>query len=75
MGIFNKFKDNVKKTWETINFITSRNSKNHGYPEHFVINDVNISDYTKIANEFNKFYVNLGPHLDDNICPPQHKSR
>ena len=71
---FDKFKNDIKKTWQTIKNITSRNSKSNDIPDYLKINGENISNPTIIASEFNKFYVNIGPSLANNIIPPPNKS-
>ena len=60
--LFNNHNNNIKKTWDNIRLIINNSPKNNILPK-FVINDNNIcvTNKTEIANEFNKFFTNIGP--------------
>ena len=61
------YKNDVKKTWNTIKqAIYSRRHKPK-YPEFFKANGVNIFDKTEIANEFNKYFINIGLELANSL--------
>ena len=59
-------KSDHSKSWKVIREITGMNTIK---PTHysFSINDCIVTDKQKIANEFNNFFVNIGPHLAANI--------
>ena len=52
-----KYKDFVKQTWE----------KN--LPEKLIVNGKNILGKKEVANEFNNFFVKVGPKLAEKIQP------
>ena len=64
---FEKYKSNMKKTWLTINEIINKSNRNSNVPDHLIINDSKVTDKKIIAEEFNKFFVNIGPQLSSNI--------
>ena len=45
---FKKFKDDIKKTWDTIKTILNKTKKTHEFPSLFLINGSYISDKKKI---------------------------
>ena len=59
-------KSDHSKSWKVIRGITGMNTSN---PKHFSfsINDCMVTDKQKIANEFNHFFVNIGPQMADNF--------
>ena len=65
--IFNKHKNDIKKTWSLIN----RNLKKQSTHE-FLINDKIISDPIIIANKFNQYFAHIGSTLDDKIPSAPH---
>ena len=71
---FDKFRNDIKKTWLTIKEILQKSNKTKSFPNSFMINNTNIRDPHVIANEFNKYFVNIGPNLAENILPPINKS-
>ena len=64
---FQKSKDNMKKTWQSINEIIGRN-KSKKQQESFKTeeNDI-IIDPERISDQFNNFFVDIGPKLASNI--------
>lgn len=67
----NLHKNNMKKTWQTLNNILGRN-KTDKPPSHFTDDDDNeIKDPVKIATKFNDFFTNIGPSLASKIPPPK----
>ena len=70
---FNMCKNDMKTTWKNINTILRRKNDKSSFPDFFK-NDINndITNPQNIAEEFNKFYVNIGPKLAQNI--PQQQS-
>lgn len=60
-------KNDMKKTWATINETLNRNKKTAEYPSEFLIDGKNISDPTIIANSFNDFFSNIGTKFSSDI--------
>ena len=67
-----RYRNNVKKTWDIIKeVIGSSTSISHTLPKRLIVNNVEICEKKLIADNFNKYFVNVGPNLAKNI----HKSR
>ena len=60
----------MKRTWCTINDIIGKTKKASDFPRYFLINGQQIDDNLTIAEEFNKFFVNVGPKLAESIQAP-----
>ena len=60
--IFNRHKNDIKKTWSLINETLNRNLKKQSTHE-FLINDEMISDPIIIANKFNQYFAHIGSTL------------
>ena len=60
---FSKNKENLRKTWQGIKEIINIKSKNYNSISCISENNVNITDPTKIANSFNKFYVSIADNI------------
>ena len=71
---FHTFKTDMKKTWSTINDIINKAKNTSQYPKEFTINNTSVSDVNCIANEFNKYFIEVGPKLSRNIESPRNKS-
>ena len=71
---FEKYKNDIKKTWSTIKLILNKNKKSTNFPSFFLINDQKITNENEIANNFNKFFTDIGPALSKNIKAPSSKS-
>jgi len=71
---FENFKDDVKKTWATINGILNRTKKKKAFPKQFFISGRCVSDVGEIANAFNNFFVDIGKSLTNNLVLPQDRS-
>ena len=71
---FEKYKSDIKNTWNTINDIMNKTKKNKSYPKEFLIHDNLVSDKNTIVDEFNKYFVEIGPKLSQNIRIPPGKS-
>jgi len=65
--MFTKFKNDIKKTWSTINEILSKTKKKKKFPEFFMHDENKVYDNLQIANHFNLFFTNIGPELANNI--------
>ena len=66
---FHRFKNDIKKTWDSINDIVNRTSEKQNLPNSFNINGEEISEPRRIADEFNEYFINLGPNLAEKINP------
>ena len=71
---FKKFKDDIKKMWDTIKTILNKTKKTHEFPSLFLINGSYISDKKKISDEFNNYFTNIGPNLASQIQLPNDSS-
>lgn len=70
---FDKFKNDIKKTWDTIKDIVNRTPKKQDLPDCFYIHGEEISEPVRIAKEFNDYFINLGVTLAEKINPPPDK--
>ena len=64
--LFVKNKNNLKKSWAIIKQVINKR-KNQIVFSKFKINNNIVTDEKIIANNFNKYFVNLGPSLAKNI--------
>ena len=71
---FENFKKDIKNTWRTIKQIIDKQANNKQFPKYFLIENATISDPMEIANKFNKYFIDVGPSLANNIIPPPDKS-
>lgn len=71
---FDKYKSDIKNTWSTINGILKKGNKNKQFPKQFEINGLSISNEKSIADEFNKYFINIGPNLTQNTDYPPNSS-
>ena len=63
---FNEFKVNSRKTWQTINELTSRKSEKESITS-LKVNNVSITNPTTLSNEFNNHFATIGSNLASNI--------
>ena len=63
----NKYKKDIKKTWQTINDIMHRKINSTSNPEYFEQNRIKIHDKRDIANGFNQYFTNIGQKLAEDI--------
>jgi hypothetical protein len=52
---FNKFHSDIKKTWQVIKEVISKEEKTENYPDYFIINDNYVSDPS---------HISMGNYLD-----------
>ena len=71
---FRKFKDDIKKTWDTIKLILNKNKKPQSLPDYFLVNGSRVTDEKVITEEFNKYFINIGVNLHDKIDAPNDSS-
>ena len=65
---FKKFRSNSKKTWELLNEVTGRVTDKIKIKE--IITEGNrITDPKAIANNFNKFFTNVGEKISKSVEP------
>ena len=70
---FENFKDDIKKTWSSINGILNKTSvnKKKDFPKFFIVRGEHLHDHKEIANEFNQYFATIGSNLSRNVIPPQ----
>jgi hypothetical protein len=71
---FYRFKGDIKKTWCTINDIINNKKRKDNFQEYFELNGNKITNKKEIADQFNTFFVNLGPNLAEQINYPPGRS-
>jgi hypothetical protein len=71
---FETCKSSMKDTWRNVNALLNRTSRKKDFPKQFQINDEYVSDPGLIANAFNKFFVEIGPSLADDIAAIEGKN-
>ena len=65
-----KYQNNIKKTWDIIKEVIGKTKlKSNILPRRLIINSIETYDKKIIANEFNNYFVNVGPNLASNIPP------
>ena len=70
---FEKFKNDIKNTWKTISELINKSKGNKVPIKKIIVDDTPITDKAKIANEFNQFFVNIGPNLASKISTTNKK--
>lgn len=66
-NLFQKYKNDCKKTWGTIKSIINKGKTSSNFPSYFLINNNKISDPKEIAEGFNSFFTGIGPKLSNEI--------
>ena len=65
-NLFDKYKGDLSNTWKT--YSTLMNKSNHeGICSEFRVDDKPLTDPKSIANEFCKYFTEIGKHLAENI--------
>ena len=64
---FTRYKEVIKKTWETINDVMNKSKIQSKFQSYFNINGTKLTNKKDIATEFNKFFINIGPKLASEI--------
>ena len=76
MRTFALYKNDIKLTWSVIKDTLQK--KLHSAPSNkFILNNVTITDPGKIANEFKRYFINIGRSLSDHSSQdylPQHNN-
>ena len=65
--LFDEFKSDARKTWDTIRQIIDNNRNKFEFPKCFHINRLRVTNNKDIANKFNEFFVNIGSKLANSI--------
>ena len=65
-NIFNKHTSDSRKTWQTINELTSRKSGKMSVTS-LKVNGLTITNPLELSNEFNNHFANIGPKLASEI--------
>ena len=65
MNIFSNFKNNTKKIWETINELQAKSKSKQKYE--LEINGMKVTNPKEVSEEFNKFYTNIAPKLNNSL--------
>ena len=68
---FDNTKNDMKATWKNINYLLGRNKSKSSFPDYFNHENTIINSPEQIAENFNLFYVNIGPKLADKIPSSQ----
>ena len=66
-NLFDEFKSDARKTWDTIRQIIDNNRNKFEFPKCFHINRLRVTNNKDIANKFNEFFVNIGSKLANSI--------
>ena len=64
---FTAQKNDMKKTWKTINETLNRKRNKSKFASEFIINNRSIADHKEIADQFNIFFSNIGSNLSHSI--------
>ena len=68
--LLNTYKNDIKKTWSTLRSLIAKQNDKSAIQDTFVINNNDINDQNIIANEFCKFFTNIGTSQASNIQHP-----
>ena len=60
---FTSHKNNIKKTWKTIDETLNRGKSRTQFPNEFIIDNKSVTDHKEIADKFNIFFANIGAKL------------
>ena len=64
------YQSNAKKTWQVIKEVIGKTKLQHStFPKMLLINKIETFDKTSIANNFNKYFTEIGPNLANKIDP------
>ena len=65
-----KYKNNIKKTWQIIKEAIGKEKRSqHRFPTKIVVDKESITNIHSIAENFNKFFTEIGPNLANKINP------
>ena len=66
-NVFERYKNDTRNTWKTINSILNSSKSKKDFPSFFTISGIEVTNEAQIANHFNKFFVAIGPKLASNL--------
>ena len=69
--LFIKYRHDIRKTWGVINSLIGKTNDKSSISETFKINNAPINDPELIANEFYKFFTNIGKKYANDIPTSQ----
>ena len=64
---FTAQKNDMRKTWRTINDTLNSKSNKSKFPTKFIVNNKTITDHKEIADQFNIFFSNIGSTISEAI--------
>ena len=64
---FDRYKNDIKKTWDTIKSIMNKKRSKSEFPNCFFVDGKLIDNKSDIAESFNKYFTNIGPELAKSI--------
>ena len=67
MREFTKYKNYIRKTWETLKHILNKNKSKSDFPPHFIDKDKRISGSQNIVDQFNEYSIQIWPTLAGEI--------
>ena len=67
---FDNNRSNVRKMWNTINEILCKTKQKWHGLKSIISNGKKINDPIEIVNQFNDFFINVGPNLIKNVTQP-----
>ncbi|XDV36142.1 hypothetical protein PO909_005986 [Leuciscus waleckii] len=65
--LLDKKKNSTKDTWSILNSVMQKSKVKTKFPNKFTKNNVDICNKTEIVNEFNNYFVSIGPTLSQQI--------
>ena len=60
---FTKYKNDIRKTWDTLKGIICKNKMKSEYPWNFIDRGQQISGVKNIADKLNEYFTQIGPSL------------
>ena len=64
---FNKYKKDIRKTWDTIKSILNHPVNKSTAPKHILVNNKKMMDEKEIADYFNNYFTDIGLNLTSKI--------
>jgi hypothetical protein len=66
-NMLNENKFNMKKTWTILKHAIGKSNDKSNFPHSFCINNLNITERPKIAEEFNNYFIKIGMQTSQNV--------
>ena len=67
MREFAKYKNDIRKTWDTLKHILNKKKSKSEFPPYFIDKNRRISGSQNIADQFNEYFIQIGPKLAGEI--------